>query len=230
MVNTKEAQNFAVLAYDHKSNAPTGWVRDTDLSDVDSSVFHHPKRKETHISYRGTSSLGNAKTAAAMYMNIKTTRVKHEAKKFKKAHEKYGNVSLSGHSLGGTLADKIGEMHEDTHKVKSTHTFGALETPDMHSKDRKCGKPENRNLKECKAQAKRTRTRTKFDPVSYYYHGGANRNVTEKHGILGAAGAIPFHSVNVYSQDMQKKKKIVKSPGNYVPKKRRYHGRYSNKG
>lgn len=227
MVNDKEAQDFAVLAYDHKAPAPKGWVRDKALTDADSQVFHHPERKETHISYRGTSSLGNAKTAAAMYLGLEDSRVKHESNKFKKAHKKYGKVSLSGHSLGGTLADKIGEKHES--KVKSLHTFGALETPDMHSKDRKCGKPENRNLKECKAQSKRTRTRTKFDPVSYYYHGGANKNVTEKHSGVSQHGVLPFHSTSVYSQKMQQKKKIVKSPGNYVAKRRRYHGRYSNK-
>lgn len=109
--------NFSNAAYspDDVSKIPTGYARDTELSDNDRSVYHNASTKHTVVAFRGTNPK-NAKDLAADVAIATgkegfTKRFNDSNKVTRKAVQKYGkeNVELTGHSLGGSQALYVSE-------------------------------------------------------------------------------------------------------------------------
>lgn len=92
-----------------------GYIIDNDLSDNYRTTFYHPQSKKAVVSFRGTklTNLMDIATdiAIARGSENKTARFMNSMRLSKAAIEKYGkdNVALTGHSLGGTQAIKIGQ-------------------------------------------------------------------------------------------------------------------------
>jgi hypothetical protein len=92
-----------------------GYIIDTQLSDKDRTVFFHPGSKRAVVSFRGTK-LNNfsdllTDVAIARGREGTTSRFMDSLKTAEKVARKYGkdNVSLTGHSLGGSQAIVVGQ-------------------------------------------------------------------------------------------------------------------------
>lgn len=91
-----------------------GYVVDKELSDVHRTVFFNPQNKRAVVSYRGTK-VSDVRDLAADLAIVRgsegsTPRFKQSLKLAEKAIKKYGkeNVTLTGHSLGGSQAIYVG--------------------------------------------------------------------------------------------------------------------------
>ena len=89
---------------------------DQDLSDKDRFTFYHPATKKAVVSFRGTNvtNIGDlaADVAIAKGQQNHAIRFKNSKKLTEKAIQKYGkeNVSLTGHSLGGSQAIMVAQQ------------------------------------------------------------------------------------------------------------------------
>ena len=93
-----------------------GYSIDPELSDKYRTTFHHAGNKKTIVSYRGTK-LNDPNDLMADYAIFKgregsSARFVQSRKFAEAAVKKYGkeNVSLTGHSLGGTQAITVGHQ------------------------------------------------------------------------------------------------------------------------
>lgn len=97
---------------------------DPELSDRDRTVFYHPGSKRAVVSFRGTklTNVGDLATDYAIVRGVEghTARFKNSLKATEKAAKKYGkdNLTLTGHSLGGSQAIAVGQKLGVT-----THAF-----------------------------------------------------------------------------------------------------------
>ena len=105
-----------------------GYEFDKSLSNISDRVYYNPNKNKLLITYRGTKNLINDIPAD---LSILTGR--YDAKRFTDAQKQYNKVkqkyfktndiTLTGHSLGGTIASQIG--HNDKHNKVYTFNKGA---------------------------------------------------------------------------------------------------------
>lgn len=94
-----------------------GYVIDQELSDGDRTTFYHPASKRAVVSFRGTklSNFADLATDLAIVKGTQNTsgRFKRSNKTVEKVIGKYGkdNVTLTGHSLGGSQAITAGQRY-----------------------------------------------------------------------------------------------------------------------
>lgn len=117
---------LGVLGSDH------GWSLDNSLSSKHQTIYHHKDRNEVVVAYRGTKCedgiikcfTGDIGTdiAIAVGFEHKTKRFQRSEDEFMKIMDKYGEsnrVTLTGHSLGGSIArhiqSKMPEMVDEVH-------------------------------------------------------------------------------------------------------------------
>ena len=173
---TKFMANLSNQAYiePNKRVNVDGFELDDELSDLKTAVYHHPTKKETYVSYRGTADADDLMT------DSKITQGKHRGdhqfidaeNKFEKAQKKYGKVSgVTGHSLGGTKTQHISKKYN----VKG-HAFNAgTGIDETYIKDSiRCKLP--RPPKFCD---KLTSHKVQGDPISYL-SGGYGKKKTYK--------------------------------------------------
>jgi hypothetical protein len=90
--------------------AKQGFTMDRDLSNRKQKVYLDAN-KNPHVVFTGTRTLGDVVTDAALAVGLGrfTQRFQDSKKIVKKVKEKYGReVTASGHSLGGSLAEYSG--------------------------------------------------------------------------------------------------------------------------
>ena len=127
-----------------------GFHIDPSLSGERVQVWYNPTTNQAVVVHRGTASFQDAMTDARLFFGDKSgKRFRHAENIQKKAEAKYGkaHVSTIGHSLGSTLAEKVGQ---DSKEVLTLNKPTTLE-------DLAKGK---------KVSEKQTDVRTKYDPVS----------------------------------------------------------------
>lgn len=167
--------DLSSAAYEYKkgkkhSRTPAGYEVDHSLSDQESQVYVNPKTKHVIHAVRGTANKGDVVTDGHLLVgNLQNTkRYKKESAKMKKIHAKYKKgghqVSVTGHSLGGGIADRLTKDHSNT--VDHAVTYNAGEDPKSVGETVMCSNPRNRNKKVCKAMAKKTSVRRRGDPIS----------------------------------------------------------------
>lgn len=94
-----------------------GYEVDRDLSDRHRMVFYNPSSKKAVISFRGTklNDVGDLYTDFKILKGeeANSTRFRNSSNLTRMVMRKYGkeNVSLTGHSLGGTQAVEIGQKY-----------------------------------------------------------------------------------------------------------------------
>jgi len=90
-----------------------GYVKNKQLSGKRAQVYYNPKTNEAIVSHRGSQGIRDwVKTNPAMALGYEGgARFKHAQKIQNKAEKLYGreNVTTVGHSLGGRLAEKVGQ-------------------------------------------------------------------------------------------------------------------------
>ena len=80
-----------------------GYQRDLELSNEDAQVYS--KDGQAHVAYRGTSKLKDLAPDLDIVLGKRKHRDFEDAVTIaKKSKDKYGNVKVVGHSLGGTKA------------------------------------------------------------------------------------------------------------------------------
>src|ERR1700722_7848108 len=99
------------------------YKRDESLSGNRAQVYHNAKNGKTLVSHTGTNSLRDWLTDlqyATGNLND-TNRFKHAEKTQKEAEAKYGrdNITTTGHSLGGKLAQKLGKNTDHIYTVNT---------------------------------------------------------------------------------------------------------------
>jgi hypothetical protein len=89
-----------------------GYTMDKDLSNINTRVYYNPDENKTLFSIRGTKNLINdLPTDFSVFLGTddlqKTKRYKDTEAIYKKAKNKYNNLTIVGHSLGGSLANAL---------------------------------------------------------------------------------------------------------------------------
>lgn len=95
-----------------------GYVFDPEYSTNNASTFIRPDGSAI-LAYRGTrpTNLDDLNTDAAILAGQHLSDNEHPrfteaVNQYYHVNEKYNNVDLTGHSLGGTLADYVGRLHD----------------------------------------------------------------------------------------------------------------------
>lgn len=126
---------------------------DTQLSTQEHSIFHNKTTNETVIAYRGTTNLDDVKTDSHILMGREknTERYKQSEDVFEKTKDKYGgDITTTGHSLGGGISLHISEKYD----VKGHHFNPAISPTQVFDKDHYTN------------NSNQIIYRTKLDPVS----------------------------------------------------------------
>jgi hypothetical protein len=92
-----------------------GFFRDDSLSGQRAQVYYNPETKKTYVTHRGTASPQDVLTDVKLLFGNKTgERFKYGKEIQKLAEQKYGseNVTTAGHSLGGSIAERVGRRSE----------------------------------------------------------------------------------------------------------------------
>jgi hypothetical protein len=91
-----------------KTQPPEGWQIDPELSNRNRTVFYHPESDQAVLSLRGTDlkNSGDLGTDLLLSLGLQnlSARFKNAHKTAKHAAAKYNNLTLVGHSLGGSTA------------------------------------------------------------------------------------------------------------------------------
>jgi hypothetical protein len=130
--NDMEYSIASQLAYDYYDNGNDaeqiqrsldtyldGYTFDREYSNNNASTFIRPDGTAI-IAYRGTrpNNFDDLNTDASIVMGQHRTDIPHPrfveaVNHYDYVKNKYNNVDLTGHSLGGTLADYVGRMHDE---------------------------------------------------------------------------------------------------------------------
>lgn len=123
---------FDVLknSYRNKSDAfnKQGYQYDKELSNHNQQVYFNPDSKKMLVSVAGTHNLRDWGTDAWLaFGGLKSTNRYKEAKDvLNRARQKYNpsETSVSGHSLGGSIAQGIASKDDKVYALDSGYTIG----------------------------------------------------------------------------------------------------------
>jgi hypothetical protein len=160
-----DMSDLLAASYDKKIHDVGDFKIDRQLSGQRAQVYYNPKTGQAVVVHRGTAGMHDWITDARMlFGDKKSKRFKHGEKVQKEAEQKYGKniVTTIGHSLGSSIAERVGQ---DSHEVL---TLNKPVTP----KDLIKGK---------KVSDKQYDVRTAYDPVSILrpHQGGKEEQTIE---------------------------------------------------
>jgi len=160
-----DMSDLLAASYDKKIHDVGDFKIDRQLSGQRAQVYYNPKTGQAVVVHRGTAGMHDWITDARMlFGDKKSKRFKHGEKVQKEAEQKYGKniVTTIGHSLGSSIAERVGQ---DSHEVL---TLNKPVTP----KDLIKGK---------EVSDKQYDVRTAYDPVSILrpHQGGKEEQTIE---------------------------------------------------
>jgi hypothetical protein len=145
----QKVKKLVKASYRNEDKNVSELKRDKSLSGKRVQVYYNNQTGQSVVVHRGTASLKDWATDAALAVGYERgNRFKHANKIQMQAEQKYGrqNVTTIGHSLGGRIAEKVGK------KSSQIITYNKAATPI--------------SIRE-KTPTKQIDIRTKGDPVSY---------------------------------------------------------------
>lgn len=195
-------QELSSAAYDATPQQNIkGYNYDADLSNKKTRVYHNPETGKTIISHKGTDPtdkkdlVNDALLSVGLLNRYTSKRVKKAEDVAKKTQAKYGdNISSTGHSLGGKLANITAQKLDVKNSKSEVYNSGSspLEIiPNILNKA-KCSVSNSNSCKKLKNQTENT---TGVDPISIS-------------GALTSVGKTKLYkpkSANVHSIDNFKK-------------------------
>ena len=144
------AQSYETKNKKKRRTEIDGFHIDPSLSGERAQVWYNPTTKQAVVVHRGTASFQDVMTDARLFFGDKSgKRFRHADNIQKKAEAKYGkaHVSTLGHSLGSSVAEKVGQRSKEVLTLNKPTTLEDL-------------------AKGKKVSEKQTDVRTKYDPVS----------------------------------------------------------------
>ncbi len=144
------AQSYETKNKKKRRTEIDGFHIDPSLSGERVQVWYNPTTKQAVVVHRGTASFQDVMTDARLFFGDKSgKRFRHAENIQKKAEAKYGkaHVSTLGHSLGSSVAEKVGQNSKEVLTLNKPTTLEDL-------------------AKGKKVSEKQTDVRTKYDPVS----------------------------------------------------------------
>ena len=105
-----------------------GFVKDLSLSNDNEEVWYHPTKKKLLYNVAGTHNLSDVGTD--IYLGLgklkDTNRYKQAKKTLEQAKSKYNpqKTTITGHSLGGTIAQGIRQGNDKLFVLNSGYTIG----------------------------------------------------------------------------------------------------------
>ena len=106
-----------------------GYIKDKKLSSGNQKVFYNPENKKLLVNIAGSHNLKDVATDVNLALgNLKNTSRYKEAKKvLEKAKKKYdgSDVTVTGHSLGGSIGSGITSKKDKFLGFDSGYTLGA---------------------------------------------------------------------------------------------------------
>lgn len=179
----------------HESMIAKGYEIDKELSGKDYTTYYNPKTKKASIRYRETDPTNwrDLTTDALIAVGLQGvgSRFKRAEKVYDKASSKYGgkeNVSVYGHSLGGTQALHVNKTRGATAWAYNPGA-GPVE-PIKYAYDTVAAKAGNkkskRRIKNQKEKAQVVRNVT--DPISVFARWGGPYDITNQYNGLLAHG------------------------------------------
>jgi hypothetical protein len=105
-----------------------GYKIDKDLSNDNQQVYYNPNEKKLLYNVAGTHNLSDVGTD--IYLGLgklkDTNRYKSADETLKKAKSKYGvnNATITGHSLGGGIAQGIAKPEDKEYSLNAGYTIG----------------------------------------------------------------------------------------------------------
>jgi hypothetical protein len=128
MLVKKMSLDLSNAAYDH-SRLPIGYKKDDQLSDRHTLVSTD-REGNPYIAFRGTSDLGDVAPDVDIALGLRQhPRFAAAVNKTKSVEAKYGKrAKLTGHSLGGTLAEHVSDTLGNSAEVYNPgkSLFGSL--------------------------------------------------------------------------------------------------------
>lgn len=109
-LTTDTTQKLLYNSYrDKQKNEINGYKRDNDLSGKRVQVYFNDDN-DAVVVHRGTQGIHDLITDFQLGLGMTDNkRFKHAEKIQKEAEDKYGNVETIGHSLGGSISEKVGK-------------------------------------------------------------------------------------------------------------------------
>lgn len=108
------------------SNA--GYRYDSMLSNHNQQVWYHPDKNKLLYNVAGTHNLKDVGTDVYLALGglKKTNRYKEADRKLEEARKKYNasNVTVTGHSLGGAIAQYVSKKDDQVHTLDKGATIG----------------------------------------------------------------------------------------------------------
>lgn len=187
-----EGDTKKVSEFTNKNPLLNGFVIDTQLSGTKNQVFYNRQTGEIVLAYKGT----NPKNMEDIYDDVaianpnihesETDRFKRADELYQQVVDKYGseNITITGHSLGGSIAMHVGEKNDQP--VMAYNPGVSL----------------NRAFEDTRGNENKTIIfRTGNDPVSFVAPFAQNTNreiitVEQKH-------MFDSHSISNFTQDKQ---------------------------
>ena len=106
------------------------WELDRELSNKDTAIYHNHKTRQTKVANRGSVTKSDwliADPHIAVGAEKRSGRFKRAIKQTKDAYQKHGyNVSVTGHSLGGSLSNYTTQVlgHHDWYDGSTAFNAG----------------------------------------------------------------------------------------------------------
>ena len=124
LLNFQDTLKSSYMSKKDSSNllSKSGYQFDSQLSNIQSRVYHNPKNNKVLVTYRGTKNwLNDVPTDLAILVGglKSTSRYKDSKKVYENAKKKYNtdSVTITGHSLGGSLANAVGGSKDDIYTL-----------------------------------------------------------------------------------------------------------------
>ena len=112
-LNLQTALKSSYLTKEQSSSllSKNGYSFDPEISNNNTRVYYNPDENKTLLTIRGTKNLNDIVTDFSVFLGTtdlqNTKRFKDTEKIYNKAKEKYKNLTIVGHSLGGSLANAL---------------------------------------------------------------------------------------------------------------------------